>query len=279
MFAITVWFLLAASLQLEASSQPDSAALKANSWQWISFSNPVEQFQIEAPEKYTLLFNKEGTVSIGADCNRAAGSYKADGNSLTIAIGPMTMAACPPESRSDRFVHLLGGAASYAIVKGNLQIGLMADGGTMIFSPEGGQAIEEGRPQTETSSELKTEGIVSSYSDYYVGKFNQNSYQSFLHKQMWTTDMLQVALKIPGTSLNECKSVIIEILKPSAEESETSVILITLDGLMDDSVRAKKYKLNMKRREEGWWEVSQAKQAQSCWPQRGHQEFSGDPCN
>jgi len=131
----------------------------------------------------------------------------------------------------------------------------------------------------EATTELRTEGPVESYSEYYVGKVNQNNYLSFLHKEMWTTDMIQVALKIPGIGLTECKSVIIEIERPSAEDPETSVVLITLDGLMDDSVRAKKYKMHMKKREEGWWEVNQAEQAQSCWPERGHQGFSGDPCN
>jgi hypothetical protein len=40
---------------------------------------------------------------------------------------------CPPESRSDQFVALLGGAAIFFFEDGNLIIDLMADGGTMIY--------------------------------------------------------------------------------------------------------------------------------------------------
>lgn len=54
---------------------------------------------------------------------------------LQIELGLMTAAACPPDSRIDQFVKLLGGAALYFFVDGNLHIDLFADGGTMVFSP------------------------------------------------------------------------------------------------------------------------------------------------
>ena len=47
----------------------------------------------------------------------------------------MTLAACPPASRSDDFVKYLGSVAIYFFQDGNLFIDLMADGGTMQFSP------------------------------------------------------------------------------------------------------------------------------------------------
>jgi D-alanyl-D-alanine carboxypeptidase len=122
--------------ELEAeATMADLTALVEHPWQWTSFTNPVEQFDVEGPENYVLTFNEDGTVSVKADCNNAAGSYTADGSSLTIEIGPMTMAACPEGSRSDQFVQLLGGAAIYFFEGGNLFIDLMADGGTLSFSP------------------------------------------------------------------------------------------------------------------------------------------------
>ena len=113
----------------------DLGALVAHPWQWISFTNPVESFDVEMPESYLLTFNNDETVNVVADCNNASGTYMAEGGSLTIAIGPMTMAACPPESRSNQFVELLGGAALYFFEDGQLFIDLMADGGTMVFAP------------------------------------------------------------------------------------------------------------------------------------------------
>ncbi len=113
----------------------DPAALSANPWQWASFTSPVEQFDVEMPAAYLLNFAEDGTVQIVADCNNASGGYTVDGSSLTIKVGPMTMAASPSESRSDQFVQLLPDAAIYFFEDGNLYIDLMADGGTLEFIP------------------------------------------------------------------------------------------------------------------------------------------------
>ncbi len=106
-------------------------------WLWTSFTSPVEQFDVENPENYVVIFNDDGTVNIKADCNNASGSYTVAGSNLTIEVGPMTKAACPPESRSDQFVKYLGFAARYFFEDAQLYIDLFADGGTMVFAPEG----------------------------------------------------------------------------------------------------------------------------------------------
>jgi heat shock protein HslJ len=97
------------------SEMLDPSALIQHPWQWVSFTSPVEQFQVETPENYVLTFNDGGTVNIKADCNNASGSYTVDDGSLTIEVGPMTMAACPPDSRSDQFAGLLGGAVKNGV--------------------------------------------------------------------------------------------------------------------------------------------------------------------
>ena len=111
------------------------ATLRANPWQWISFTSPVEQFEIATPLSYLVQFNTDATLNVVADCNNAAGSYQGEGGKLQIELGPMTAAACPPDSRSDQFVRLLSGAALYFFQDGNLHIDLFADSGTMVFSP------------------------------------------------------------------------------------------------------------------------------------------------
>lgn len=110
-------------------------ALVENSWQWVAFTNPVEEFEVESPESYVITFNADGTLAIQADCNNVAGSYTADDSSLTIEPGPTTLAACPEGSRGEQFVELLRGAAIYFFQEGNLYIDLMADGGTLEFAP------------------------------------------------------------------------------------------------------------------------------------------------
>ena len=136
----TMAFAPAEVLMADDGEGAIAGALSANPWQWVSFTNPVEQYQIADPESYTLTFNTDGTVTIKADCNNAAGSYTEDGSSLSIEIGPSTMALCPPESRSEDFLKYLGSAAIYFFQDGNLFIDLMADGGTMQFAPVGGSA-------------------------------------------------------------------------------------------------------------------------------------------
>jgi D-alanyl-D-alanine carboxypeptidase len=74
----------------------------------------------------------------------------------------MTLAACPPESRSEDFVKYLGAAARYFFQDGNLFIDLLVDGGTMEFSPapvpglvpEEGESTTNGTLPEEITSQL-----------------------------------------------------------------------------------------------------------------------------
>ncbi len=112
-----------------------SAALQANPWQWASFASPLGQYDVENPGNYQLTFHDNGTVDIKADCNTAAGTYTLDGIKISITVGPTTLAACPPGSRSEEFLKYLGSAAIYFYQPGELFFDLMADGGTMRFTP------------------------------------------------------------------------------------------------------------------------------------------------
>ena len=53
---------------------------------------------------------------------------------------------------------------------------------------------------------------------------------------------------------------------------------LLLDGLLDDSVRARRYDLGLSRRPDGTWRVDDASWAQRCQSGRGHQAFSPEPC-
>lgn len=112
-------------------------ALKAHPWQWVGFTNPVDKFKIDNPQSYQITFNADGKANVVADCNNAILAYTADDSSLKFQPGPMTMAACPPGSRSNDFVQYLSFAAIYFFKDGNLFIDLFADGGTLEFKPAG----------------------------------------------------------------------------------------------------------------------------------------------
>lgn len=118
-----------------AEPSPMADALKGKTWMWTGFTDPTRHFSVEDAGNYTITFLDAGILNIKADCNNASGSYTVDGKSLSITVGPPTLAACPPESRGDDFVKYLGASAIYFFEGDNLFIDLMADGGTLQFSP------------------------------------------------------------------------------------------------------------------------------------------------
>jgi hypothetical protein len=67
------------------------------------------------------------------------------------------------------------------------------------------------------------------------------------------------------------------LTEPTAEGSDPVTVTVTLDRLLDDSVRAKRYVLVFVREGEGW-KLGSATTAQRCWPNRGHRTFSPEPC-
>jgi hypothetical protein len=57
-----------------------------------------------------------------------------------------------------------------------------------------------------------------------------------------------------------------------------SEVTVTLDGLLDDSVRAARYTIELQRNEPNQWRVRAVDWAQQCQAGRGHQSFSPQPC-
>jgi heat shock protein HslJ len=104
-------------------------------WQWASFTSPVEQMTVDDPTRYTVSFMEDGTVAVKADCNQVSGAYAADGSRIAIELGPMTMAACPPDSLGDEFLKYLAVAAIYFFQDDSLYMDLRMDSGTMQFVP------------------------------------------------------------------------------------------------------------------------------------------------
>ena len=62
------------------------------------------------------------------------------------------------------------------------------------------------------------------------------------------------------------------------EGGPSATATVTLDGLLDDSVRARRYVLGLARDGEGTWRVESALATQRCWPGRGHQGYAPTLC-
>ena len=63
----------------------------------------------------------------------------------------------------------------------------------------------------------------------------------------------------------------------SAEGVGPEAVIVTLDGLFDDSIRAERWTLMFEPDGETY-RLTEAKWAQRCQPGRGHQEFSTELC-
>jgi hypothetical protein len=65
--------------------------------------------------------------------------------------------------------------------------------------------------------------------------------------------------------------------KASAEGAGPQTVVVTLDGLLDDSIRAERWTLGFEQ-DSGVYTLTAALREQRCQPGRGHQEFSADNC-
>jgi uncharacterized lipoprotein YbaY len=135
-------------------------------WQWTGFSDQEQgSLEIDAPEQYTVEFMPEGLVAVKADCNNGNGTYITDEvGGIDIAIGVVTLAACPPESLSDQFLQYLGEAENYSFDEaGSLILDLPADTGTMTFAAGGSAAASGGEEASagETEVTVTVSGTVT----------------------------------------------------------------------------------------------------------------------
>lgn len=117
-------------------ASPASESLSGVVWKWQQFQSSDESVvKPENPGAYTLEFLAEGALAVGADCNRATGTYTVDGSLLTLEVTAMTMAACPPGSLATQYVEYLNNVVSYVFKDGNLYLALKFDSGIMEFTP------------------------------------------------------------------------------------------------------------------------------------------------
>lgn len=109
--------------------------LPGTSWQLTQalFAGDSAIVTVEDPAAYTITFAADGTMPIQADCNMANAEYTfGGGGSLTITVGPSTLAACPEGSLSEDFLAALAGVESFQLVGTNLGLIATAENGDQI---------------------------------------------------------------------------------------------------------------------------------------------------
>ena len=103
-----------------------------NVWRWTALTGS-ESLEVAQPGRYTLELMDDGRYGARADCNSGGGTYTLEGNSLTLGPGPMTLAACGPDSLDTRFAVLLGKVSGFKVDGQRLVLGLGGDAGSMVF--------------------------------------------------------------------------------------------------------------------------------------------------
>lgn len=110
--------------------------LTGTTWAWQSSSlNPDQTFRPEDPTRYTLRFEADGRVAVRADCNQGGGSYRVDGDRLSLGPIATTLIGCPPGSLDGPFLSQLNDVSTWSIRDGILFLGLGFDNGAMRFAP------------------------------------------------------------------------------------------------------------------------------------------------
>jgi heat shock protein HslJ len=119
---------------MAAADSTSSKDMMDVTWEWVEFTTPVEQMDIDAPDHYTIRFGSDGKVALRADCNRGMGKYSVTAD-RKLALKPFALsrAMCPKGSLSDRFAREVGRATSWFLKDGDLFLELPVDSGTLRF--------------------------------------------------------------------------------------------------------------------------------------------------
>ena len=92
----------------------------------------------------------------------------------------------------------------------------------------------------------------------------------------WERDLASTAAAFVDAGAGDATRTSFE--STSRDEGATATATLVLDGLLDDSVRARRYDFELRRRGDRTWELIAATWAQRCRQGRGHQDFSPELC-
>lgn len=106
-------------------------------WQWERYeantgANPM---LVDAPGKYSLTIQEDGTYLVTADCNSGSGTYTVSGSNLTLGPAAVTLMECAEGSYASQFLSLLSEVRSVAFL--NDKLVLETSSGWMFFSASG----------------------------------------------------------------------------------------------------------------------------------------------
>ena len=110
-------------------------------WKWQTYEDVAAgaSTRVDDPNKYTIVFNTDGTTTGRADCNTFSGTYSQAGG-FTISVTPDVMAACDQGSMDQQFLNLLDEVAAEAPDGAGGLILQTAGGAQKMMFSDGGPA-------------------------------------------------------------------------------------------------------------------------------------------
>ena len=118
----------------EGEADTKRMSLGMKKWEWVR--TQMNDGKIITPERlgaFSIVFNKDGSIAIGTDCNTMRGTYTVQGNSLTFSQMISTKMYCEG-SQEQEFASHVHEVGSYLFTsKGELILEIKMDSGTMIF--------------------------------------------------------------------------------------------------------------------------------------------------
>ncbi|MCP9486239.1 MAG: hypothetical protein MSC30_10275 [Gaiellaceae bacterium MAG52_C11] len=95
--------------------------------------------------------------------------------------------------------------------------------------------------------------------------------------ESWERDVASTAREFIGFEELEAPNVSFQAASGPEGGGPTSASL-QLDGLLDDSIRARRYDLTLMKRPDGTWRIDSAFWSQRCQQGHGHQAFTPERC-
>ena len=96
-------------------------------------------------------------------------------------------------------------------------------------------------------------------------------------QEPWERDLAATVNEFIGEATSDVQNISFQA-QTGPEGGGPAKASLLLDGLLDDSVRARRYDFTLSRRRDRTWRIDAASWAQRCQKGRGHQSFSSDPC-
>jgi hypothetical protein len=108
-----------------------------------------------------------------------------------------------------------------------------------------------------------------------VGEFNDFVAEE---RPAFATSTLRTAIEFAHAGDGDAATTSVVAFQGAEGNANEASVVVTRDGLADDSVRALRYQIVLERAADGTWRLRSARSLQRCQPNRGHQEFSTKLC-